>query len=326
MESVITRSPEQLVAGLAAAAAHTTLPDGPFDTVLLAGMGGSWMAGHLVADAGLATIPINIHRSYGLPAMPPRTLVIVSSFSGNTEEALSAYDAARAAGASVIGIAADGELARRCANDRVPFVKIPADPPTMQPRSATGYGIGILVQLLTRMHLAQPDAEGTVRSASTFLTMFMGTARDRGEALAPALVQSTPVIYASQAYGTVAHLWKIKVNENAKTPAFWNVFPELNHNEMVGWTSAHGPFHVVVLKDPDDDPQIQRRMEMTLQLLRDRGIPGSIIPIEGGSRLERMLASLLTGDWFSTRLALELGTDPSPVAMVEDLKKQLKEA
>lgn len=336
MEGVIRRSPEQFTAGLNAAA-QVPLPTGPFSRVLVAGMGGSWMAGALVRDAGLGTVPIVIHHGYGMPEhLPSDTLVIISSFSGNTEEPLSTYDAARAAGFSVVGVAVGGELERRCASDGVPLVKIPADPPTMQPRSATGYGVGILTQILARTGLATVNAMQEVERLGTFLQSCMEAARQQGEALVPTLKTATPVVYASDRFATVAHLWKIKMNENAKTPAFWNVFPELNHNEMVGWTQSgrslgegrshpHGTFHVVLLRDADDHLRVQKRFDITLALLREKGISSSIVPITGTTLTEKMFSTLLIGDWASYQLALALGVDPSPIPMVEDLKRRLKE-
>lgn len=324
MEDVIRRSPEQFAAGLRAAE-EVALPSGPFSAVLIAGMGGSWMAGALVRDVGLSKVPLTVHRGYELPEdVPPATLIVASSFSGNTEETLSVYEAARAAGRPVIGMAAGGELATRCISAQVPFVKIPAEPPTIQPRSATGYGVGIFTQILARAGLATTDAANEVKRLGGFLTSFMETARQQGEALAPALHGVTPLIYASDRFATLARIWKIKINENAKTPAFWNVFPELNHNEMIGWTQPHGPFHVVLLRDADDHPRLQKRFDITLALLREKGISSSIIPITGTTLIEKTFSSLLLGDWASRALALALGTDPSPVPMVEDLKKRLK--
>ena len=268
MAQIILRSPNQFQAGLKAAA-KVKLPSGPCTNVLVAGMGGSWMAAALVAEAGLARVPIRIHRTYGLPAHLDRatTLVIASSFSGNTAETLSAYDKAHKAGFAVVGIAAGGKLRQRCEEDRVPFVCIPADPPTMQPRSATGYGVGILVRLLARCGLAVKGAVETVEGLAPYLTKRMPSARQQGKDLARRLFGRTPVIYASHNYATVAPIWKIKFNENAKTPAFWNVLPESNHNEMTGWLNPQGRFHLVLLSDPEEDNRILDRIAAMQKVL-----------------------------------------------------------
>lgn len=324
MERVIRRSPEQFRAGLTAAQG-LQVSGGPFTDVLVAGMGGSWMAGALVREAGLSNVPIALHRGYGLPEVRSgTTLVVVSSFSGNTEETLSSYNAARANRLSLLGISAGGELKERCVTDGVPFVSIPADPPTMQPRSATGYQVGILTQILANLGLAAEGAVPALERLGPHLTAVMDATRKQGEALVQALKNATPIIYASSRFRDVARIWKIKFNENAKTPAFWNVFPELNHNEMIGWTFAHGPFHVILLRDSEDHPRVVRRFEITRSLLQERGIPATVVPLEGNSPVEKIFFVLLVGDWASYALALALGVDPSPVPMVEDLKKLLK--
>jgi glucose/mannose-6-phosphate isomerase len=325
MEQVILNSPQQYLDGLSAAEKIEWKPQNKIERVLLAGMGGSWMAAALLRDAELNNVPINIHRSYGIPENATKnTLFIASSFSGNTEETISAYEAAREKQLDIIGISAGGELEERCLADGIPFVKIPANPPTIQPRCATGYSVGILVGLLEKFGLAKEGATETIKQLADHLVTFMATARERGEKLSPEMVSVTPVIYGDNNYRSVARIWKIKCNENAKTPAFWNFFPELNHNEMCGWTSPHGNFHVIILRDENANPLILKRMEITERLLTEKGIKVSVIPVEGKSKTEKVFSTLLVGDWFSYKLALELGIDPTPVDMVENFKKLLK--
>jgi glucose/mannose-6-phosphate isomerase len=329
IEAVIQRSPEQFHAGLRAAASvprEALAKWGKIQRILFAGMGGSSMPGALVRDAGLSTVRIDLHQGYDLPRSLPRgTLVVASSYSGTTEETLSSYQAAKQAGVPLVGISTGGELERRCATDGVPFIKIPADPPTMQPRSATGYGVGIFTQLLANLGLAAEGAVAAIERLGLALAARMDAARGLGEALVPALTQATPIIYASDRFATVARIFKIKINENAKTPAFWNVFPELNHNDMIGWTNPHGRFHLVLLRDADDHPRVLRRFDVTLALVRETGVSASILPIEGATLIEKFFSTLLVEDWASYGLALALGIDPSPVSMVEELKKRLKE-
>ena len=326
MAGVITRSPGQFTAGLEAGGA-VTVAGGPFAEVLVAGMGGSWMAAALVADARLARVPVRLHRSYDLPEGldRQRTLVIAYSFSGNTEECLSAYDSARKAGCALVGVSAGGQLQRRCQRDGVPHVRIPADPPTMQPRSATGYGVGIITALLDRCGIAAEGAVETVAALADSLRQFMPVARQRGTQVASELGPAVPVVYASPTYGTVARIWKIKFNENAKTPAFWNVLPELNHNEMIGWTQLKGDFHLIFLSDPADDPRILARQEITREMLAAKGLKSTVVTIEGGGLAHRIFSTLLVGDWASYELAIAAGIDPSPVAMVEDFKRLLRQ-
>jgi glucose/mannose-6-phosphate isomerase len=289
-------------------------------------MGGSWMAAALLRDSGITTVPLHIHRAYGLPHwIDQNTLVIASSFSGNTEETISAYEKAKALGVPLVGVAAGGELEKRCNQDGIPFIKIPANPPTLQPRCATGYTIGIFAALLSGLGLATPDAKEQIEKVAQRMRDFMTEARVLGEKLAPEFKAVTPIVYTSNEYRSVARIWKIKCNENAKTPAFWNFFPELNHNEMCGWTLPHGNFHIVILRDSATEPMNLKRMEITARLLTEKGIKVSFVEIKGASKAEKVFSTLLIGDWFSYRLALELGIDPTPVDMVEDFKKMLKQ-
>jgi glucose/mannose-6-phosphate isomerase len=341
MEKIISQSPGQFRAGLEAAK-DVKVPGGPFGGVLLAGMGGSWMAGALVRDAKLCRVPIHIHRDYGLPNPIPldNPLVVASTFSGNTQETLSAYDAARDKGLPIVAITrrrftdpdtgktVDGELAKRSERDAgahdVSLVRIPADPPTMQPRSATGYTVGILVRLLDRLGLAAEGAVAAMEALEGPLQGFVDPAREHAQRLLPGLAQATPVIYTSDTYATVAQIFKIKINEHAKTAAFWNVFPELNHNEMTGWVERRGPFHLVFLRDADDSPCVLRRMDLAREILSEYGLSSAVVPIEGASLVEKIFGTMLVGEWAAYQLALARGVDPTPVDIVEGFKRRLK--
>jgi glucose/mannose-6-phosphate isomerase len=332
MESVIRGFPRQFRAGiqaadeaLQAAKDKGTLPPGPFGGVLLAGMGGSWMPGALARDAKLARVPILIHRNYDLPdpihLQDP--LVIASTFSGNTEETLSAYEGARDRPLPVVGVTCGGKLGDLCRDDGKLWVPIPADPPNMQPRCATGYTVGILTRLLEELDLAQAGAVAALWGLEDSLQAFVEPARKEAKRLLPNLLQATPVIYSSPTYATVARIFKIKINENSKTAAFWNVFPELNHNEMVGWTKPQGPFRVIYLRDPEDDARVLKRMDLSKELFSEHGLSVVEVPIEGESLLEKMFRTLQIADWASYELALELGEDPSPVEMIETFKGRM---
>lgn len=327
MEQVILDSPQQYLDGLKAAEQVASwTPSEKIEKVLVCAMGGSWMFAALLRDSELVTTSIHIHRAYGLPSwVNKNTLVVASSFSGNTEETLSAYEKAKELGLPLLGVAAGGELEKRCTQDGVPFIKIPATPANIQPRCATGYTIGIFAALLSRLGLAVPNAKEQIEGVSKRLTDSMAEARTLGEQMAPEFKTVTPIIYTTNEYKSVARIWKIKCNENGKTPAFWNFFPELNHNEMCGWTLPHGSFHIVILRDQATEPMNIKRMEITARLLTEKGIKVSFVEIAGATKAEKVFSTLLIGDWFSYNLALELGINPSPVDMVEEFKKLLKQ-
>ncbi len=338
MEWVIKNSPYQFKAGLQAAdQVSEKFPKGQFDCVLVAGMGGSAMPAALVEEAGLNAVRIVTHKSYGLPEgfQPERTLVIASSYSGNTEETLEAYDEAKAKGFPLVGISKGGKLKEKCEADGVPFVGIPVNTPSdvepqpqLQPRYATGYGVGILVSLLDHLGLAVSDARTKIEQLEESLLPLVEPARRWTTDLVPKLKTDTPVIYAPHGYENVARICKIKFNENAKCPAFWNVLPELNHNEMTGWLHNPAPrhkFHLIFLSDPETHERILLRQEVTRKILQQRaGLESTVIPLEGRTKLEKMFYGLLVGDWLSYELALALGENPSPVELVEEFKQMLK--
>jgi glucose/mannose-6-phosphate isomerase len=145
-----------------------------------------------------------------------------------------------------------------------------------------------------------------------------------GKELAEKFFHKTPIIYSTDKYRSLAMIFKIKINENAKTPAFWNYFPELSHNEMVGFTLPQADFHVLTLADSEEHPQNKKRIAITSDLFKERGIDMTIFEIKGTEIFSKIFSTLLLGDWTSYHLALAYGQDPTPVEMVEDLKKRLQ--
>jgi len=155
------------------------------------------------------------------------------------------------------------------------------------------------------------------------LCLMASCKEETGRTIAQKLTGKTPIIYSSAKFAALALIWKIKINENAKTPAFYNFYPELNHNEMVGWTLPQGKFHIITLLDPNDHPQNIKRMKITAELLKKKGTKTTLVEMEKSFVLNTIFNTLLLGDWVSYHLALEYGQDPTPVDIVEDLKKKL---
>jgi glucose/mannose-6-phosphate isomerase len=149
-----------------------------------------------------------------------------------------------------------------------------------------------------------------------------------GQAIAKKLSKKIPVVYSSNRMGVVAHIWKIKFNENSKIPAFYNCFPELNHNEMVGYTEIKKlgakNFYTILLQDSTDHPRILKRMDLTAKIIKKSGVGVQIIQMQTGTLLFKIFSGLLLGDWVSYYLALKQSIDPTPVKMVEEFKKLMK--
>lgn len=294
---------------------------GSFDSVCVSGMGGSSMPGALLETflGSDLKFPIYLGQGYSLPPqVNKKTLIFCISYSGNTEEPLAQYDEARERGLSVVCIAAGGALLEKAKDQGTPYVQVPSG---IQPRCATGYQITPILAVLQKLQMIS-DVSSEVLQLSSVLDPI--SLEEQGKELATSLYQKTPVLYASDRFAHIVRIMKIKFNENAKTPAFWNVFPELNHNEMNGWMHPQGSFSVVIFRDRDDHERVQKRMEITTGLIREQGVDVHLLDIEKKeSALATMFSILLLGDWMSYYLSLLYQQDPTPVDMVEDLKKAL---
>lgn len=304
-----------------------------FSSVTISGMGGSALPANLLRTycnslfknhSEYKPFEIYINRFYSLPpeAQSKNTLNIIASYSGNTEESLSSLNEAKEKNLPFIGISSGGEIERLCKELGAPYIKLPIPYPNYQPRMGTGYFFGTLFKLLVN-HGLVPDLTNDIISLSSRFNEKMNDLEQRGRLLAQKINGKTPVIYASPKYKSVAMIWKIKINENAKTPAFWNFFPELNHNEMVGYTNPQGNFFIIMLKDQEDNPRNLKRYQATADLLKEKGIDSEIITMDGNDVFSKMFLSITYSDWTSYYLALEYGQDPTPVDLVEKLKKIL---
>ncbi len=330
LRQVILETPEQFAASFELSK-HIRL-EGMYESVMFSGMGGSALPADLlrtylndVANRFPDMTPIQIlqNRSYGLPAgVSKKTLHFVCSYSGNTEETLETLAALIASGAPTIGVSSGGKVEDICREHGIQHIKLPIPNPTFQPRMGTGYFVGAFLQVFLTLGML-PDVRHEVLAAVERYGKKRLEIEEKGKKLAVWLAKSTPIVYSGESYKSVALVWKIKLNENAKTPAFWNVFPELNHNEMVGWTLPQGKFSALFLRDPADHPRIGKRIDITAGLLQEKGIAVEIIDLEGETVFEKIFSSVMLGDFASYYLALEYGQDPTPVDMVEKLKKLL---
>ncbi len=303
--------------------------------IIICGMGGSASAGELLKlwmrheYLNASEFAVIIHRGYGLPKLERREylegvwepLVVAISYSGNTEETLSAYQDAKKKNLPVVAMSTGGTLQKLALKDKAPFILLPKV--GIQPRSSFGYQFGALTTLLLRLDVLhfKPHAVSDLG-----LSLHPKKWEAEGKQLARKLQGAIPLLYASDAWKELAYITKIKFNEHAKVPAFWNHFPELNHNEMTGFASKDkaGKFHAVMFRDKADHPRVQKRMLLTARLLAKKGIKSTFISIEGKTVLEKIFSTLLLGDWMAYYHAILRGIDPTPVVMVEQFKKLMK--
>lgn len=302
------------------------------DNIVIAGMGGSALAALLLKSwqKNNLKVPFEVVRTYDLPGyVGKNTLVIVSSYSGNTEETVSCLGQARERGAQLCAIASGGELIDVAKQDDITFVQLPAN---LQPRMAVIYNLVALDSLLSWFELVGASLASEIKSASEWLrqeTAAWGkdvpTDKNYAKQLALLAVGKTAVFYGGSLVAPVAYKWKISWNENAKNLAFWNEIPEFSHNEFIGWTShpVEKPFAVFDIVSDFEHPQILKRFKVSDKLLSGRRPQSTVVNLKGDSVVKQMLWGSILADFVSIYLAILNGVDPTPVALIEKMKKEL---
>ena len=291
--------------------------------LIVCGMGGSAIGGDLAAAALGSRLgkPLDVVRGYGVPAWtPPDRAILCSSYSGNTEETNACYAAAEAVGAQRIVATTGGAIGDAARSDGVPVIGMPAG---LQPRAAVGYTFAIAAEVAALVG-AGPAIRTEIDSSASHLEAARESLLALAADVAGRIHGSVPLLYGCGLTTPVAYRWKCQVNENAKLPAFDHSIPELDHNEIVGWTGAEaGAFSAVLLGDKDQHPRERERFELTAELIADRARDVVRIETEGETRTERLLWAVMLGDLVSLELAAREAVDPTPVDVIENLKDRL---
>ena len=297
--------------------------------LVVAGMGGSAIGGDLAAGiAGeRAAAPIRTVRGYGLPPwLPADSLVLCASYSGDTEETVSCFEAAGELGAARAVVTTGGELAQRARSEAVPVIGVPSG---MRPRAAVAYMTVAALECAAACGAA-PALRGEVEAASALLSELAGEwgpdAPDESEAkaLARRLHDTVPIVYGAGATAPVARRWKTQLNENPQIQAFASELPEADHNEICGYDSPEARFAAVFLDDPALDPRVRRRIELTAEVIAPGAAAVEHVEPRGETPAERVLSLVLLGDLVSIYLSALLGVDPSPMEPIERLKELLR--
>lgn len=326
---VMTNMPDQLTDGLGLS--RELVLSGDFEYLVLSGMGGSALSAELLKIYLDETInkerkgnPIRIliNRGYTLPqeAFNSQCLNILSSYSGNTEETLSSFQEVLENKLPALVIASGGKLMEMAKENSVPFILLPSG---IQPRMGMGYSFSALIGVLTKLGIL-PDKTEELKAAKIEIIKNLEVFEEKGKEMVACVHGQTPVIYASERLKSIAMIWKIMFNENSKTPAFWNFFPELNHNEMVGFNNPQANFSLIILRDELDHPRNLRRFQMTESLLKNYGLKVALVDAPSGEVIFKIFALLQIGCFASYHLALAYETDPTPVNMVERFKGLLE--
>ena len=336
MLEILGRFDQQLEQALDIGQDVTVSPEGqPVEKILLCGMGGSAIGGDLLrAYLGRdMKLPFLVNRNYSLPGfVDASTLVLVASYSGQTEETLSSFTQAREAGARIICLTSGGTLGQLAEQHGVPCARIPEGYP---PRSALGFcSIPFLACLSSLDLLADRSGElrrsiGLVRRKIQNYGPLTPISKNPAKRLALSLKDRIPIVFGSASHlEMVAIRWRGQFSENGKQLAYSSALPEMNHNEIEGWT--HPPTLLrqlvpIFLRDGDDHPKTQARIDVTRGLLSEKVDSALEFWTDGESWIDRLWSLILLGDYASVYLAFLNQVDPTPVQVIERLKTRLKE-
>jgi len=296
---------------------------GEFESAVIGGMGGS---GLVVGILRALKIDLDVvaHHEYGLPTFlehdKEKRLFVAISYSGNTEETLDFFEEAVRKNLKVAVISTGGKLLEIAEKRSIPYIKLPDT--GIEPRMALGFMVRAILKLLGEDELF--DETGKLSESLN------SDSEEEGKTLAEKLTGKVPVIYSSRRNQTLAYNWKIKFNETGKIPAFYNTFPELNHNEMTGFDVTNSTselsknMHFIILKDSDDDKHITKRMDVLEKLYKDRKLEVTAIDLIGSTRGERIFNSLVLADWTAYSTAEKYGVEPEKTPMIEEFKKLIQ--
>lgn len=300
--------------------------------IVFAAMGGSALAAQLSTSWPGYTVPFEVVHGYDLPAyVSDKTLVIAASFSGNTEETLSAVEQAEAKGAKIVVMTAGGKLQAIAEAKGYPLVLAPQGIPG---RCATLYHLKALLSLLEGSGaLAVAGAASQLAASADFVKTAVtawrpdvATANNQAKQIAQELLGKSVVIYSGPKLFPAAYKWKVGCNENAKQVAWANQLPEFNHNEFTGWSKqpTDKPYAVIDLRSNLEHPRVQRRFELSAQLLSGMRPSPIVVEAQGSTLLEQLLWATCLSDFVTLYLAFLTDTNPTPLPLVDKLKEALK--
>ena len=305
-----------------------------YENIVCTGLGGSAIGADIMRSyiSDRARTPLFVNRGYLLPAFVGRgSLVIVSSYSGDTEETVSAYKDARSRGAKIVVITSGGRLRKMALSDGFPILAIPGGLP---PRAALGYSSITLLIVLSRAGIVGGQSRAIDEAIEVMSRLRdeeigpgVGQKKNIAKSIAAALYGRYPVIYGAQdRIDAVVTRWRGQLAENAKTLASSHFFPEMNHNEIVGWDRPEAllkKFAVVMLRDGGDHPRVRKRIDITKRLIKAECGSMTEVRSSGKGLLARIFSLVYTGDFVSFYLAILNKRDPTPVERIAYLKKEL---
>lgn len=304
------------------------------DNIIIAGMGGSAIGGDLLKDwaKDKTKVPIEVNREYHLPAYAnKKSLVVITSYSGGTEESLSAFLDALKKKCMIFCVSSGGELVEFAKKLNVPYLQVAGG---MPPRAASPHLFMPLLYVLEKTGLVPSIKQEFSEALSVLKQVCSENSTDKpskenaAKTLAININGTVPVVYGFGFYRSVAQRFKQQFNENCKVPAKWEYFPELNHNEIVGWEKPGDLSHcfsAIFIRDKDEPVEIHSRIETTKRIMHPVGVKMFEVQSQGESTLAKMLSTISVGDFASIYLSVLRGVDPTPVETITHLKTSLNE-
>lgn len=324
MQTLIADFPAQLEEALRIGkSAQLKKPVNKIQNVLISGLGGSGIGGTIVSEFGFDScpVPINVTKGYFIPGyVNENSLVIISSYSGNTEETLACMEQAIAKKAHIVCITSGGKVAELAAKNNFDALIVPGG---MPPRACLGYSLVQQICILTQLGLFPAVFVSQVENAISLLRIEQGAIQKEAEQIAKKLFGKTPVIYCTTNNEGIAIRFRQQLNENAKVLCWHHVIPEMNHNELVGWAGGDKNSSVILFRDPDEYERNNYRISINKEIISKITPQLTEIFSKGKSQIEKSFYLIHLGDWASLFLANLRGVDPVEVNVIHFLKGEL---
>ncbi|MGZ3930421.1 MAG: bifunctional phosphoglucose/phosphomannose isomerase [Bacteroidia bacterium] len=323
MKKLIENFPQQLAEAFEIAGRAVLSPKHTIQNVIVTGLGGSGIGGTILSElvAGSCPVPIIVNKDYFLPAfVNANTLVIISSYSGNTEETLQAMQQALEKKAQVVCVTSGGKVEELAKAHSLDVIKIPGGNP---PRSCIGYSLVQLIKIFVHCKFAPASLLDEVEKSITLLKNGSEEIKIEASLIAKKLLNKIPVIYSLGSCEGVSVRFRQQINENSKMLCWHHVFPEMNHNELVGWTTKNDAIAVVTFKTSFDYARTVKRYEVVKPIFEKFSSGVIDITAKGNSKLEQYFYLIHLGDWISLYLAELKAIDPVEVSVIDHLKKEL---
>lgn len=323
MKQLVHDFPQQLREALVIARKFqvSAVPD--FDNVLICGLGGSGIGGTIMAQliADECPYPIVTSKGYSIPAfVDERTLLIACSYSGNTEETLESLEEARERAAQVVCVSSGGKLSQLASEHGWPLISLPSGFP---PRAAFGFSLIQLFKVASTYGLIRDGWQVFIERSIEALLRDQERISNAARQLAESVQHRLPVLYSADWLEGVTVRWRQQINENSKMLCWHHVYPEMNHNELVGWRAENHDLAVIFLMSNFDHDRIVRRMELTETVFRTYTPHVHHVTAKGDTRIEQALYLIHIGDWMSVHLAELRGSDAVEVKVIDWLKSEL---